>query len=77
MDIILTEGYKSRDKPKIEVFRPAKHEKKLCNPEEDEILATVINREKEEGEEVFSAAEIDRIVRVILDFIAGNVDFIC
>ena len=74
MDIILTEGYKSRDKPKIEVFRPAKHEKKLCNPEEDEILATVINREREEreeGEEVFSAAEIDRVVRVILDFIAG------
>ncbi len=72
VDLILTEGYKSGDKPKIEVFRPARHEEKLCQPEEDEILTTVINKEKEEGEEIFSSAEIKGVVKIILDFVAGS-----
>ncbi len=29
VDLILTEGYKSGDKAKIEIFRPAKHDEKV------------------------------------------------
>ena len=34
VDIILTEGYKKEDKPKIEVFRSQVHETPLCNGDE-------------------------------------------
>lgn len=34
VDLILTEGYKRANKPKIEVFRSAAHEGLLCEPEE-------------------------------------------
>lgn len=34
MDIILTEGYKRENKPKIEVFRAEAHKEMLCKPEE-------------------------------------------
>ena len=37
MDIILTEGFKSGDKPKIEVFRSAVHEKPLCTPTDNRV----------------------------------------
>lgn len=34
VDIILTEGYKRENKPKIEVFRSVVHQEMLCQPEE-------------------------------------------
>ncbi|WP_407307389.1 molybdopterin-guanine dinucleotide biosynthesis protein B [Desulfosporosinus sp. SB140] len=34
VDVIFTEGYKSGNKPKIEVFRSAVHQKLFCQPEE-------------------------------------------
>ncbi|AFM42667.1 molybdopterin guanine dinucleotide biosynthesis accessory protein MobB [Desulfosporosinus acidiphilus SJ4] len=34
VDVIFTEGYKSGDKPKIEVFRSSVHQKLFCRPEE-------------------------------------------
>jgi len=34
VDIIITEGYKRENKPKIEVFRSAAHREMLCQPEE-------------------------------------------
>lgn len=37
MDIVLTEGFKSLDKPKIEVFRSEVHEKPLCTAEDNRI----------------------------------------
>ncbi len=37
MDIVLTEGFKSRDKPKIEVYRSAVHEKPLCGPDDNRV----------------------------------------
>ncbi|AFV10397.1 molybdopterin-guanine dinucleotide biosynthesis protein B [Thermacetogenium phaeum DSM 12270] len=39
VDIVLTEGYKSGDKPKIEVYRSEVHKERLCSP--DELLAIV------------------------------------
>jgi molybdopterin-guanine dinucleotide biosynthesis protein B len=41
MDIVLTEGFKSLDKPKIEVFRAGVHDAPLCAPGDNRIaLAT-------------------------------------
>ena len=37
MDIVLTEGFKGRDKPKIEVYRSAVHEKPLCGPGDNRV----------------------------------------
>ena len=37
MDIVLTEGFKSRDKPKIEVYRSAVHAKPLCGPGDNRV----------------------------------------
>jgi molybdopterin-guanine dinucleotide biosynthesis protein B len=37
MDIVLTEGFKSGDKPKIEVFRSAVHEEPLCTPADNRV----------------------------------------
>ncbi|MGC7870324.1 molybdopterin-guanine dinucleotide biosynthesis protein B [Desulfosporosinus sp. SYSU MS00001] len=34
VDVIFTEGYKSGNKPKIEVFRSGVHQKPFCRPEE-------------------------------------------
>ncbi|MBU0600613.1 molybdopterin-guanine dinucleotide biosynthesis protein B [bacterium] len=45
MDLILTEGYKSEDKPKIEVFRQeaAEKEELLSSVEKDNLVAVVSN----------------------------------
>ncbi|MGF7185049.1 molybdopterin-guanine dinucleotide biosynthesis protein B [Desulfitispora alkaliphila] len=40
VDLIITEGYKRGDKPKIEVFRKGVYEEILCSPEELIALAT-------------------------------------
>lgn len=37
VDVILTEGFKRENKPKIEVFRSAAHKELLCTP--DELIA--------------------------------------
>lgn len=36
-DIVITEGYKAQDKPKIEVFRSTIHDKPLCTDEDNRI----------------------------------------
>lgn len=40
VDLILTEGYKSENKPKIEIYRSTKHKEPLCKPE-DNLIAFV------------------------------------
>ncbi len=65
VDIVLTEGYKSGDKPKIEVFRPGIHDSELCD-EGDDLVTTVINEENEGNEEdIFSPEEIDRVASLL------------
>lgn len=68
VDLILTEGYKSGNKAKIEIFRPAKHGQQLCDPEVDEILTTVINEEKASRSQYFSEEEVERVTEVIIDY---------
>ena len=45
VDIILTEGYKAADKPKIEVFRRERSESPLCAPD-DNLVAMVTDDEQ-------------------------------
>ena len=68
VDLILTEGYKSGDKAKVEIFRPAKHSEQLCDPEVDEIITTVINKEKNSGDQYFAEAEVERVADLIMDY---------
>jgi hypothetical protein len=44
LDIVLTEGYKREDKPKIEVTRTEPHEELLCT-KEDNLVAVVSDKE--------------------------------
>lgn len=68
-DLILTEGYKREDKPKIEVYRPAKHKERLCTPGLDTVLMTITNQETEEGEAFFDHALLKDVVITIIDFL--------
>lgn len=68
-DLILTEGYKRGDKPKIEIHRPSKDKEPLCSPVSPDLLTTVTNRERKDGEELFDRKEIERVVRLILDYL--------
>jgi molybdopterin-guanine dinucleotide biosynthesis protein B len=40
MDLVITEGYKKENKPKIEVFRKARHKEPLCR-DDDNLVALV------------------------------------
>ncbi len=65
IDLILTEGYKREDKPKIETYRPKMHDSTLCDPEEDNLIATVINSENSEGVASFAEEDLKEIVDLI------------
>jgi len=71
MDIVLTEGFKSGDKPKIEVFRAAVHSEILCR-DDAQLVAIVTDSSINTGVPVFGLEDIgglaDFIVaRYILD----------
>ncbi len=64
VDIILTEGYKKQNKPKIEIFRPAVHDTPLCK--NDESLVALV-----------SDAPLDLgVPRLALNDIKGLADFV-
>lgn len=44
-DLILTEGYKRSNKPKIEVFRSEKYQELLCSPEELIAIASDVDHD--------------------------------
>ncbi|MBW2019936.1 MAG: molybdopterin-guanine dinucleotide biosynthesis protein B [Deltaproteobacteria bacterium] len=64
VDIILAEGYKKEDKPKIEVFRSQVHEKPLCQGD-DYLMALVSDASLDLGVPHFE-----------LDDIKGLADFV-
>ncbi len=68
IDIALTEGYKSGDKPKVEIYRPAEHDGPLCSEEDDDLLTTVINEECEDcdEDEIFSGEEVTRVAELLV-----------
>lgn len=67
MDVVITEGYKSGDKPKIEVFRPEAHSEPLCGPD-DNLVAMVADVEVPAGCPRFG---LDEVVR-LADFIEAR-----
>jgi molybdopterin-guanine dinucleotide biosynthesis protein B len=64
MDIVITEGYKTQDKPKIEVFRSEVHDKPVCTDEDNRIALVSDKR-----------LELD-VPRFSLDDIRGLVHFV-
>lgn len=64
MDIILTEGHKKQDKPKIEIFRSKVHETPLCKGDEH-LVALVSDTSLDLG-----------VPRFELDDINGLADFV-
>jgi molybdopterin-guanine dinucleotide biosynthesis protein MobB len=64
VDLIITEGYKRGNKPKIEVFRKAKGEKELlCQPEE--LIAIASDTSFDIGVPVFSLDDVSGIALLI------------
>ncbi len=64
VDIILCEGYKRSDKPKIEIFRSSVHDRPLCGPE-DNLLAMVSDIKLQLGVPVFALDDFSGIVDLI------------
>ncbi|MDK2821401.1 MAG: molybdopterin-guanine dinucleotide biosynthesis adapter protein [Clostridia bacterium] len=63
VDLIITEGYKREDKPKIEVHRAAVKGPLLCRPEE--LLAVVTDEPLNENITSFGFDEIESLVNLI------------
>lgn len=68
VDLIISEGYKGNDKPKIEVFRSTVHREPLCR-KEDNLLAIVSDVKPGLGVPVFALDDYGAIV----DFIEETV----
>ncbi|MCK8825595.1 molybdopterin-guanine dinucleotide biosynthesis protein B [Fuchsiella alkaliacetigena] len=65
VDLVITEGYKTGDKAKIEIFRPAEYEQPLFSETDEQILTIVRN------EEEFSAQQLDEVADLIEEQIIG------
>ncbi|SNR99244.1 molybdopterin guanine dinucleotide biosynthesis accessory protein MobB [Anaerovirgula multivorans] len=64
VDIIITEGYKRADKPKLEVYRKEVTEKFLCSDEE--MFAIVTDDEHGKAIPTFGFHEIEKLVDFIV-----------
>ncbi len=64
VDLVITEGYKRENKPKIEVFRSTQHKKPLCL-DNDELIAFVSDIDMGSNIPSFGLEEIDKITDFI------------
>jgi molybdopterin-guanine dinucleotide biosynthesis protein B len=67
IDIILTEGYKNRDHPKLEVFRSDVHKDPICKGDKN-LLALICDEKIDLGVPRFSTDDIEKIT----EFIVGH-----
>lgn len=67
VDLILSEGYKKDDQPKVEIFRKEKHRKLLCT-QEDRLVAVVSNEPFNVGVPCFDLND----VKGLADFIENR-----
>lgn len=67
VDIVLTEGYKRGDKPKVEIFRPEVHSEPLCRGD-DKLVALVSDAPVDLGVPRFSIGDINGLA----DFLVVN-----
>ena len=73
VDIVIIEGYKSQDRPKIEVFRTAAHEKPLCM-DDPNLIAMVTDLTEDLSVPKFGLEEIVKLADFIeAKFIAMRV----
>lgn len=61
LDLILTEGYKGEDKPKIEVFRKERGGELLCTKEKDNLVAIVSDLKFDLGLPCFTLNDYPKI----------------
>ena len=64
MNIVITEGFKKENKPKIEVFRAEKHRKPLC-PDDSNLIAFVTNTKQNLSVPIFGLEEIKELADFI------------
>ena len=67
VDIILTEGYKRENKPKIEIFRREAHTEPLCSNDSN-LIALMTNGDVDLGVPRFALEDIEGLAR----FLAGH-----
>ncbi len=65
LDVILTEGYKMGDWPKVEIFRSATHKTPLCKPA-DNLLALVSDDPLYIGVPRFSTDDVKELVDLLI-----------
>lgn len=66
VDLIITEGFKRQNKPKIEVFRSEAHSTLLCEPEE--LIALASDIPWDIGVPCYHIDDVDGVVGEILSF---------
>jgi len=71
VDLILSEGYKRNDKPKIEVFRSTVHDTPLCG-REDNLLAMASDVRPDLGVPVFALDDYPGMVELIVQRFLKN-----
>ena len=69
MHLILTEGYKGADVPKLEVFRPEVHDTPACKDDKN-LLALITDKPVDVGVPVFGPAQLTELV----DFITAHLN---
>ncbi len=67
VDIILTEGYKNSDHPKMEVFRPEVHKDPICRSDKN-LLALICDEEIDLGVPRFATDDIEKVAEFILEY---------
>ena len=77
VDIILTEGYKKHDKPKIEVFRSQMHETPLCT-EDEHLVALVSDANLDLGVPRFNPDNVKGLADLVVEkFLVKSSEVIC
>ncbi|GAB6905665.1 MobB [Desulfosarcina cetonica] len=66
MDLLIAEGFKRDKAPKIEIFRPERHQAPACL-EDENLLAMVCDARLDISVPQFSTGDIDAIAAFILD----------
>jgi molybdopterin-guanine dinucleotide biosynthesis protein B len=66
MDLVITEGYKKENKPKIEIFRKEKHKQPACS-KKDNLIAMVTDSNLSTDVPVFKTDEIKTVADFIED----------
>ena len=65
MDIVLSEGYKGKNRPKVEVFREEVHDRPLCFNDED-LIALISETDLDLGVPRFTSGDIEGLADFLI-----------